>query len=255
MIKTTAIILAGGSIKEKDLVKWQSFLPDGVLSRALIPLCGKSMLFHVAKAVQETGLPLIIAGGVPCEIPHIAVSGGASLVDTLIEGIAQIDSDVERVLIITADIPFIRAEHIHNLLLNAPVADFVYPIIPIHACKLAFPQMKRTALITREGEFTGGNMVLLNPGFVRTNEQTIRLSFDRRKDVVALARLLGAEVILRLILARFHPALLPIYTIEQAVSRLVGGASVRAMIVTDPEVGTDIDTPEDLVLAQKMFRA
>lgn len=253
MTKTAAILLAGGRIKAKDRDAWQSLLPKGCDNRVLVEIAGKPMYRYVADALQSAGLELVIAGDVPFDGPHIRVDAGVSLVDTLLNGIAALPPAVTQVMVVTADIPFITATGIESILTSAPSADFVYTVIPMDICRAAFPDAKRTSLKTADGEFTGGNIVLINPEFVRKNEAVIRESFERRKDVLALGKLLGPDVIVRLLLSRMFPGLLQVSILERAVSRLVGNASVRALIVNDAAVGTDIDSASDVVMARKVL--
>ncbi len=253
MTSTAAILLAGGRIKAKDRAEWQGLLPSGCDNRVMVDIAGKPMYHYVIDAIRGAAIQLVIAGDVPFDGNHIRVAGGDSLVDTLLNGIAALPPAVSQVLVLTADIPFLTSASIAAILQSAPNADFVYTIIPMDTCRAAFPDAKRTSLKTADGEFTGGNIVLINPEFVRKNEAVIRESFERRKDVLALGKLLGPDVIFRLLLSRMFPALLPIDALERAVSRLVGNATVKAMVVNDAAVGTDIDSASDVAMARKVL--
>lgn len=253
MTQTAAILLTGGRIKDKERAEWSSLLPAGCNNRVMVDLAGKPMFQYVADAIRDADIKLIIAGDVPYDGNFTRVDAGTSLVDTLLNGIAALPASVNQVLVITADIPFITASGIRAILGKAPTADFVYTIIPMDVCRTRFPAAKRTALRTAEGEFTGGNIVLINPQFVRSNEAVILESFNRRKDVLALAKLLGPAVIIRLLLSRVAPTLLPISALEGAVSRIVGNATVRALVVDDPAVGTDIDSASDVAMARQVL--
>jgi len=253
MTQTAAILLAGGRIKDKERQEWQDLLPAGCDNRVMVDIAGKPMYRYVVDATRNADIQLVIAGDVPYDGAHIRVSAGQSLVDTLLSGIAALPPAITQVLVLTADIPFITAASIESILKNAPDADFVYTIIPMDVCKAAFPDAKRTSLKTAQGEFTGGNIVLINPEFVRKNEAVIRESFERRKDVLALAKLLGPAVIFRLLFSRLFPSLLPINALESAVSRLVGNATVKALVVEDAAVGTDIDSATDVAMARKVL--
>lgn len=253
MTTTAAILLAGGRIKDKDQDAWKPLLPPNCQNRVVVDIAGKPMYRYVADAIVAAGIALVIAGDVPFDGQHTRVDGGASLVDTLLNGIAALPVTVTRVVIVTADIPFITPKGLTDILAAAPPVDFVYTVIPMEVCRAAFPNAKRTSLKTAEGEFTGGNVVIVNPQFVRENEAVIRESFERRKDVLALGKLLGPEVIFRLLLSKCAPKLLPIAALEQAVSRLVGNAKVSALIVKDAAVGTDIDSASDVAMARKVL--
>lgn len=252
-MKTATLLLAGGTVKDKHRPTWAGLLPDGVWNRALLELNGRTMLDYVVDAARPVSDGrLLIAGEVPLPSGAIPVPGGASMVDTLLNGVAALHPDEGRLLVVTADVPFLTTEALRDLLDHAPAdAEFVYTIVEASRCAQRFPEMRRTTLATAEGVFTGGNVVLLDPDFVRRNEAAIRHAYALRKNVPGLAALLGPSVILRLIASRIAPSALPIAALEAAVSRLVGGARVRAYASPYPEIGADVDRPEDVPLARR----
>ncbi len=147
----------------------------GLENRALVPLAGRSMLDYVVEAVRG-GLKgsgrVLVAGDVPTPPGCDAVPGGASLVDTLLNGAAALAPEESRLLVATADIPFLTSEAVADFLRQAErlPAQFHYPIVPADRCAERFPRMRRTTLRIAEGRFTGGNLVLLDPSFLRSHE-------------------------------------------------------------------------------------
>jgi CTP:molybdopterin cytidylyltransferase MocA len=179
-------------------------------------------------------------------------------VDTLLAGVRALRPDETRLLVATADIPFLTPASVADFLRQAaryPDATLVYPIVPADLCADRFPQMKRTTLRIREGAFTGGNLVLLEPAFLREHEAVLRAAYARRKSVVGLARLLGAPILLRLAASRVAPGLLAVAHLEAAVGRALGGARARAVVCPFAEVGADVDRPEDLDFARRWAAA
>lgn len=247
-MSVAALVLAGGQVKEKDVPHWEPMLPAGTRNRALLELVGKPMYAHVVGVLQATpGIGrILLAGEVPLLPGCLPVAGGESMVDTLLNGVATLTSEETRLLVVTADIPFLTPEALSYFLQRAPDADFVYTIIPAALCQEAFPEMRRTTLRIAEGEFTGGNVVLLNPSFLRTSEVAIRKAYALRKNVPGLAALLGPATIFRLLASRAVPQLLSLPQLEGAVSRLLAGASARAVVTPFPGVGADVDHPEDV---------
>ena len=251
---TAALILAGGSVRAAQRAQWNDLLEPGQDNPAMAILDEKPLVEHVARTVRESiGGRVLIAGEVPLVDGCVAIPGGLSMVDTLLSGVNQLHADEDRLLVATADIPFLCADSVRRFLSDTPDADFVYTIVPAALCQTALPGMRRTTLQTAEGTFTGGNVVLVRPAFVRENEHRIREAYALRKDVVALAKLLGADVLLRLLVSRIFPGVLGISHLEAAVGRVVGGANVRAFIVDHHGFGSDIDRPEDLALARRLF--
>lgn len=251
---TAALILAGGEVKEKYRPTWQGLLPDGVWNRALLDLNGKTMLERVVAPVREAVAGrVLVAGDVPTPEGCVAVPGGESMVDTILHGLAALAPEEDHLLLVTADIPFVTADALRDLIDHAPDCDFVYPIVPAQLCFDAFPEMRRTTLRTAEGTFTGGNVVLVKPAFLRRNEVSIRHAYDQRKNLIKLAAMLGPGVVGRVLLSRAVPGALPIAAVERAVGRLLGGADVRAYISPHPGIGSDVDHPEDVPLARRLL--
>ena len=114
--------------------------------------------------------------------------------------------------------------------------------------------MKRTALKIAEGTFTGGNLALLSPDFLRQNAPVIRDAYALRKNIPGLARTLGAGMIARLAASRLFPSLLGIAHVEIALGRLLQCARPRAVITPFASIGADVDRPEDVAIARIILR-
>jgi len=251
-----ALVLAGGKVGD-DLVPYA----DGAPCRALVPLNGRPMVDYVLDAVRSAFGPaggrILVAGDdVPAQDGCVKIDGGASMVDTLLSGVAALEPHETRLLVVTADIPFLTGEAVGDFLRRAEAvqpAAFVYPIVEAARCRERFPDMRRTTLRVAEGEYTGGNLALLDPSFLREKREVILAAYERRKDKVALARMLGIGLILRLAASRISPRALPIPILERAVGRLLGGGTARAVVSPFAEVGTDVDRGEDIEIARRML--
>jgi hypothetical protein len=242
------LILAGGKMSPE-----LEPVAQGVNNRALIRVGpnDETMLDLVVGAVRggvgDRGR-ILVAGEVPLPAGCASVAGGDSLMDTLLNGVKALREDETELLIATADIPFLTADAVRNFVAEAEAVQptpFVYPIIPADLCYRVFPGMKRTTLRIAEGEFTGGNLALLDPIFVRQSEAAIRAAYARRKDVFALGGMLGAGMIFRLIASM----------VEAAIGRMLKSPAPRAVICPFAEVGTDVDRPDDVVMAQNMLKS
>lgn len=220
--------------------------PD--ISRAMIALGGKSMLQWVVDALRASpSIGRIVAvGKVSADGLDGVVEAGDSLIGNMRLGLEAIGQS-ESVLIACADIPMLTPEAIDDFVSRAvPLdADMAYPIIPRAECIKNHPQLKRTYLKTGDGVFTGGNIMLLRPDFVSRNWQTIQDSYDARKHVAKLARMIGIGTLVRVMLGQLIPAVLRIVALERAASRMLGG-KVAVVISSYPEIGEDVDKPSDL---------
>lgn len=247
-----AIVLAGG--KNSPEMK----AATGVDNRALVELApGRTMLNFIIDALvgAQQVRSVTVVGNVP-ELPGAAiVAPGQTMLDNIVIGIdAARPDDGEHVMVVSSDIPFITAAAVDDFLdrAGAPPADFCYPIIPMDAYNREFAGMKRTTLKLRDGRFTGGNLVLLNPQTLAANRELIMQAYAARKDVLALGRLLGWGLLVRIVLSQMaFPNLLCVSDLEAGVARLMGpGSTVRAIVTQFPAIGTDVDKPDDVAYAR-----
>ena len=197
-----ALVLAGGGA-EDPLAR-----AHGVPSKALVPLAGQPLASYVLSALESA--PQIArvvyvgeASGLP-KHPEAVAPGGSSLSESLRHGLAA--SGGRPLLVLSADIPWLRPEGLRAFLAHAPEADLVYPIIPRAVAEAQFPGQRRTYA----------------------------------KNQLALARTVGPDILLKLLLRR---ASLP--ELEARVGRLLG-ARARAWISEDASLGADVDRPEHL---------
>jgi hypothetical protein len=146
-----------------------------------------------------------------------------------------------RVLVATADIPHLTPEAVRFVLERAPEAALVYPIVPKEAVEARFPGNRRTYARLKEGTFTGGNLLLLDKALFFQALPLARRVVALRKRPLALARLIGLDILLKLLLGRLSlPEL-------EARARRILGVEARALVTPHPEVGVDVDKEEDLV--------
>ncbi|MGC8967075.1 MAG: NTP transferase domain-containing protein [Thermus sp.] len=227
-----AIVLGGG--REAWAGKY------GVRSKALVPYRGRPMAEWVLEALAGAGLSAIYVGENPglSPPPRLTLPDQGSLLANLEAALAQVEG---RVLVATADLPHLTPEAVRFVLERAPEAALVYPIVPKERVEARFPGNRRTYARLREGTFTGGNLLLLDkPLFFRAlplAKEVVAL----RKRPLALARRIGWDILLKLLLGR-----LSLGELEARARRLLG-VEARALITPYPEVGVDVDREEDLV--------
>lgn len=242
-----AVVLAGGQAKPEIVAL------TGVDNRALIPIDGRPMLSYVVRALQEARCidGVTVVGNVPDSPDYTRVTDQGSFVENLYAGLDTAD-EAEYLLITTADIPFVTAAAIEDFAQRGAAmgADLLYPIVAVEKCYARFPGVKRTAVRLRGGRWTGGNMILARPSFLRQQRECISAGYLARKSPLRLALMLGFGTTLRLALSQLAwPGLLGVAQLESTVSRLLGG-QVRAVVSNFPELATDIDRPGDLAAIQ-----
>lgn len=244
-----AVVLAGGK-NSPEMAK-----ATGTENRALTPLGGQTMLDYVVSALA--GAPsvgkIIVVGTVPQSERFVTVTPGETLLENLLAGL-DAAGDGERVLISTSDIPFLTPDAVEDFMTRAIAtgADLCCSYVPLALCIQKYPEMKRTSVKLGEGRFTLGNLMLVSPKFLRAQEGVITAAYAARKSPIAVAKLLGGGLLLRMLGAQLLPRLLPIGVLEAEVSRVLDGRVV-GICSAYAEIGTDIDKPADVALARRLL--
>jgi molybdopterin-guanine dinucleotide biosynthesis protein A len=251
-VSVDVVVLAGG----RNSPAMQE--ATGVENRALTPLGSQTMLDFVAAALNATPSigKVYVVGDVPASERYTQVKGGETLLDNLTAGLNAAGSQ-SSVLISTSDIPFVTPESLEDFLGCALLshADLCCSYVPLALCKQKYPALKRTAIKLAEGQFTFGNVMLLNPRFLFANKDTIRQAYAARKSPIQIAKMLGVGLLIRLLLAQYlSPKMLTVSALENAVGRLLGsGCRVIGICSEFPEIGTDVDNPEDIAVARRLL--
>lgn len=229
----------------------------GAAVKALIPVAGEPMAWHVLAALHLSGRIGRVAYIGPTTpkmdgLIDLRVTDHGSLIANLEAGLLALEPHLqpgEQVLVITADIPMLTPEQVRELLQEAPEAALLYPIVSQQACEAAYPGVQRTVAKLREGTFTGGNIFLCDPQLVRQFMPRLRDVLAARKQPLKLAAMIGPSVLVKLLAGN-----LSITELEQRVSRILG-VSARAFITPHAAIGTDIDKDSDLELAERVLGA
>lgn len=243
---TVAIILAGG------------FKP-GLMEDALISIGKRYMVEYVVDALQGSSYieEIILAGPIQ-ELAKIyapstgirLVANGVTAVESFLKAFQLVSPETRQVLLVTGDIPLLTTEAVEHFLCTCRTmeGDLFYSIVSREVNEERYPGVKRTYVHLKEGVFTGGNLILLNPAIVaqclKEAEELVRL----RKRPLSLASYVGWKLLLTYVLRR-----LSLKDIEKEVSKLLGGIKGVGIISPYPEIGIDVDKPSDLVLVIKML--
>jgi len=244
MIMINAIILAGKS--ENQLI--------GERTKGLIDIKGKPMISYVMDALKESGMinKILIIGDhgdlsrmvVPHEVEVIDDRG--SILDNVITSVEYFNKD-HRILIVTCDIPFLTVEAVNDFVEKSlkSHADICYPIIEKNVCESKYPLAKRTYAKLKEGTFTGGNMILLNPKVLDRCIPKAKDMINYRKNPMKMSRVLGVSFLLKLSMG-----ILTIGSVEKRVEKLLG-IKPKAIITQYAEIGNDVDKPEDIEMVNR----
>jgi GTP:adenosylcobinamide-phosphate guanylyltransferase len=243
------LILAGGTASP------ELFELAGQNDRALIDIGGEILIAPLLRAVREAfpiariavvGSDAVLEaarGLVPEMIP---VAPGERMVDNLAAGAHALQS--EQLLVCSCDIPLVTAAELTEFVdaARAKNLDIAYPVVARAVCESAFPGGRRTYARLREGEFTGGNAVLLPRVRVPALVELANVAYGARKNPARLARMLGAALVLK-----FVTKTLAIGDVEKRAARILG-CHVGAVQVKGAAIAFDVDKPHDLEVVRKL---
>ena len=231
----SAVVLAGGDENE-PLAKH-----FGTTSKALIPIKGKPLVSYVLKALKESkSVKQIIYVGLEDtqlkKLFDLSLDPGKQFIESLTRGVkAALNHDPENVLVISADLLWLSAEDIDSFISYCKDAAIFYPIIPKAAVEREFPQQKRTYAKLKEGEFTGGSLMLIKANAVAKLLPFAQKAYKARKNLLALARLIGFEITIR-----FLTQTLSINRLESHISKRLG-EPVKAVFIERAGIAMDVD--------------
>ena len=242
-----AVILAGD--------KGGSF-SGGLKNKALLKIKDKIMIEYVVNALEQSSVVDKIAVVGPVEqlksyldekVDYF-IKGEDGLLKNALKGL-ELFKEEDRVLVFTSDIPMLTPEAIDHFIRECQKnkADLCYPIVRKEDNLAKFPDTKRTYARLREGTFTGGNIVYINPRKVNRCIDFAEQMITYRKKPWKMCRVLGWRLVFGLVIG-----VLTIPGLEKRVSRLLD-IEVAAILSPYPEISNDVDREIDLVLARKHF--
>lgn len=249
-----AIVLAGsannGQLQECSKAK----------EEALIKIGQKYMVQYIVEALKNSQIIQKIAiVGCETELEKIydkdaqiyLVPKGNTIVNSLLNGLKYIDNDDKKVLIVSSDIPLIKGEMIDDFIKRCSPfeADVFYPIIKKSSIDNNYPEAMRTYVNLKEGIYTGGNLVYINPLIIKPCAEKAEKLIALRKSPLKLAGFIGARFIIKLL---SHT--LSIKEAEKKAGEILN-IKGKAIEVPWAEIGMDIDKPSDYYLARKLLNA
>lgn len=245
-----AIILAGGENNKRFSRYCQEKYP------AMIEIHGRPMVCYVADALQKSAnvRKIYVAGPAKrlagCPLPSSAeiVEGGSGIMQTITLAMEALGHQ-EKTLVATADIPLLTSLAVDDFLglCAQRQADLYYPVIAKEVYEKRFPESRRTYVRLRNGVFTGGNLFLADPKIVSKCAQVAEGIILNRKNPFKLCCMLGWKFVLK-----FVSGQLGMKETEERASEMLGikGAVFESL---HPELGIDVDKPDDLKVVEKEF--
>lgn len=250
-----AIVLAGGT--EDD--QWAR--QHGVKNKAFLPINDLPMITYVVAALRECPRveQIIVVGPVEALaglLPHDDIRflpEQGDIIDNVLAAVQELPQD-RKVLVCTSDIPMLTPEALSSLFdaVNEREADLYYPIINQIDCEQRYPGVKRTYAKLKNGSFTGGNIIIVNPEQAVPLAQVFRKLVIERKNPAKMLLTLGLPGIV--FAFRLMLGLLSVGELERRLSHMFKIKGV-AIYCAYPEIGTDVDKDSDLELARRILAA
>ncbi len=250
-VPTSALILAGapneGKLRESSPVAWE----------ALIKVGSKTLLEHVLNALKgSSNIEQIVIvgpmGAIREELGEdedvLIVESGDSFLDNILIGL-HILKGVPKVLIVTSDIPLLTPEAVDDFLERSygKEADIYYPVISKDRVDEVYPGTKRTYVRLADGIFTGGNIGLVSPEALIRCQDLAEKAFQMRKKPLQLGRMLGINYMFKFLLGTL--------TLNDILGRIEKHFGLKGEVIMTPypQIGVDVDKPEDLELARSFL--
>lgn len=248
------IILAGG-VNSGKLSKFAPFDSEALIIIGNIP-----MIYYVLEAVKASNRIRKIVISSPQdslkellkkEEAIIFAQSGKDAVESFIGAVESVGREnlTDKVLVIPTDIPFITPEAIDDFIdqCERNEADINYSVVNKDVVQAGYPGIVRTYFKTRDGVFTGGNVLLLRLSVIDTCIEMAHYLVANRKNTFAIAKFFGLGMVWKLVSGRL--------TFLDAERRFneISGIKGKAIISNYAEVGVDVDKPSDLKLAEQFL--
>jgi len=253
-----AIVIAGGIPKEEDPL----FEYTQGKSKALLDIAGKAMIQWVLDALcQARSIRSIVVIGLPensgltCDKLADYIPNQGSMLDNIRTGVrkmVEIHPDSKHVMIVSSDVPGIKAEMIDWIVDTCMQTDddVYYHVITKEVMESRFPTSKRTFTRLKDLEVCGGDVNVIKASLIESNSDDWDRLIEARKNVLKQAAVIGFDTLLLLLLRRV--------TIDGAVKKVAKRLNItgRAVVCPYAEIGMDIDKPHQLeILRSDLARA
>lgn len=223
----------------------------GTPSKALIKFNDKTVLKHTIEALRSSpNVGRIVVVGSPevlahedCKLADASLpelGSGPKNIWAGAQHLQGLNFPPDRILIVTADLPFLKGESVDLFLGMCDQAmDFNVPLISKDDFDEAFPGAEATFVRLLDGEWTTGCVYLITIRGLKVALDHLEKVFNRRKSKLGMARLLG----LKFVWDYFNKKL----TVSDAEAKVTELLNVRGRAVpgSPPEFAYDIDYVED----------
>lgn len=250
-MKTTAIVLAGSRPGRDEFAE-----QFGVDLKALVAVLGEPMVRRPVRALLASARVgrILVLSQTPERISDVISAnpriGIVKSEGTIAETILKLldDETLEwPILVTTADHALLDTPTIDEFIEKAAGADIAIGMVSKANLMSRFPRAERTWLKFRGGAYTGANLFALKSPGARDAIELWRSVEQDRKKAWRLISLLGPAVLLTVILR--------LVSVDEVLARLGRrlDLSVRAVCLSNPLAGVDVDKPSDHTLVEAVL--
>jgi GTP:adenosylcobinamide-phosphate guanylyltransferase len=250
-VKYTAIVLAGSRPGPDPFAE-----QFGAEFKALIPVAGEPMVRrpvrallasdHIRDVVVLAQARQAIAAILPAD-PRLRVRESGETIASTILALCENPATQWPLLVTTADHALLDTATVEEFCRSAEGVDVAIGVVERKLLVRRFPLSKRTWLRFRGGAYTGANLFALGSAKVAPAVLLWRSVEQDRKKGWRLLSLLGLVTLIGAALR-----LLSLDDVLTRVSRNLG-LSIKAVKLTNPLAGVDVDKPEDHALAEAIL--
>ena len=247
-----AVITAGQSPSEGDPLA--EYTQGG--SKALIPIAGKPMIAYVIEAIARVRyvehivvVALDPGAQVPFPVAIDTVPDRGDLLGNIEVGIQYAQSrypDLDAILLSSSDVPTITPAIIDTFVEECLRTDheLYYSIVERSVMEARFPGSRRSYVHLRDGDFAGGDVLMIRPSLLLRRRDLWQELAAARKNALRQARVFGLWPLVRLLTRRM--------SLSEAERRACHTLGVYGRAVPFPyaEIGMDVDKPFQLEIVR-----
>jgi GTP:adenosylcobinamide-phosphate guanylyltransferase len=250
-VKYTAVLLAGSRLGLDHFAH-----QFGTDMKALVAVSGEPMVRRPIRALlaSEAVRDVVVLSQAPERIAAVVptdkrVSYAVSR-DTIAETMLHLLQDANLrwpLLVTTADHALLTPTMVSEFCAASSGADVAIGVVTQGALLRRLPDTQRTWLKFRGGAYTGANLFALSSPRVRPAIELWRSVEQDRKKAWRVIALLGPGTLIA--------AALRMVSIDEVLTRLGRrlGLTVRAIRLSDPLAGVDVDKPADHTLVEAIL--
>ena len=247
----TAVLLAGSRPGRDPFA--EAFGTD---LKALIPVAGEPMVRRPVRALLESacvGSVIVMAQSpdrIRAALPEdgqIAVRESAGTIAETMLALCGDPTTKWPLVVTTADHALLDSATVDEFCRSAEGADVAIGVVERNALMHRLPDTRRTWLKFRGGAYTGANLFALRSPDVRPAIELWRSVEQDRKKAWRILSLLGPGVLLAVVLR--------LVSLDEVLVQLGTklGMRVKAVRLSNPLAGVDVDKPEDHALAEAII--